>query len=157
MMVHTRRHSWRAIGQPGRAAKIVLTFLLVGPLVGWVAVYFGMMLANMAQNGATALQIDQFFVGFLFAHLFGGLPALLVGVFVAWRTWRSRQVSLLAVALAAAVAAFVFGYALDVVTQTAGADPLPLVASLKPIVLLLVLPSVFAAVVCTWLTRRWQA
>lgn len=125
------------------AAKIVLLFVLFGPLIGLPILATGFGIASRS------LSIVAFFAiyGIVFAHLMGGLPALAAGLGVAaFAAWKG-PVPLWFAALAGA-AASVITPGLELKETQDGVA----------ITLVIVVPMtcILASIACTMLSRSWQ-
>lgn len=133
------------------AASIVALFGIVGPVVGLLVFAAGMALAS----GSPSVFVFLVLYGMLFAHVMGGVPALVAGATVAAYAAFRGPVPLLAGGIAGLAGLFgltgLYGIRnlVDLARDDAGAVQSALLP-LFPAVCIL------ASLACTLLTRPWQ-
>lgn len=151
----------------GRALMIILIFVVVGPLVGLVTISGVVTVVAAANQGEiqaieksmesddpVALGFAILFLGSFFAHFFGALWAALAGAVVAARASLWGPASIfegVPVGVLTALASIVFYDIgkIDVDPGTVERATVQLAAGWA-------LTHIVAAMVCIWLTRRWQ-
>ena len=141
-----------------RSLGIVGVFLFIGPPIGGYAllvIIFGM---GVADHGINWQRLSDAFIGAMFftavfSYVFGGMLALLTGLLVALSRVVGGRTTILT-PIFAAVAANGSVVLLNMVVATKSLElslpgKLPLTAGLLP-------SSMFAAILCWWLTKKWK-
>lgn len=149
----------------GRAIMIVLTFAVVGPLIGLMTLSALLTILTSSQREAVqafdnsietgdpaALGLFVLMYGVLFAHFIGAMWAALAGAIVAFRAnlWGPASVfEGVPIGVLTALASIVFYGAGDLEPGTLDKVELQVAAGWA-------LVHIVSTMACIWLTRRWQ-
>ncbi|MEQ8825857.1 MAG: hypothetical protein RIC14_15940 [Filomicrobium sp.] len=148
-----------------RFVAVVLVFFLLGPPIGGIALMSPVFASALMDTGVSGSDIagDLFtwleelaalllFVG-LFSFAFGGLAALLCGLWIAWRSRAGRVVTYVECLLAGAAGGFLGDIVLSLAMRATGGEASQ--AEVYVTMIMFLVPSgVVAALVCLWLCRR---
>lgn len=148
-----------------RFVAVVLVFFLLGPPIGGIALMSPVFASALMDTGVSGADIvgDIFtwleelgalllFVG-VFSFAFGGLAALLCGLWIAWRSRAGQVVTYVEGMLAGAAAGLLGDIVLSVAMRSAGGSASQAEVYVT-MIMFLVPSSVVAALVCLWLCRR---
>jgi hypothetical protein len=141
-----------------RTLGIVGVFLFFGPPIGGYTLLVIIFAMGVADHGIDWARLTDAFAGamfftLVFSYVFGGMLALLTGLMVAASRAVGGRTTLLS-PIFAALAANGVTVLLNMVVATQSLEPslpgeLPLTAGLLP-------SSVFAAILCWWLAKKWK-
>jgi hypothetical protein len=141
-----------------RSFGIVGTFLFIGPPLGGYALLLVAFVFGVFDHGINWQRLSEAFAGAIFftavfSYVFGGMVALLTGILVTLSRLIGGRTTILT-PIFAAVAANGLAVLLNTVIATKSLEldlpgKLPLTAGLLP-------SSIFAAILCWWLTKKWK-
>ncbi len=141
-----------------RGLGIVGVFLFIGPPLGGYTLLVIIFVMGVFDHGINWQRLSDAFVGAMFftavfSYVFGGMVALLTGLMVTVSRVVGGRTTILT-PIFAAVAANALAVLLNMVVATKSLElnlpgKLPLTAGLLP-------SSIFAAILCWWLAKRWK-
>ncbi len=141
-----------------RSLGIIGVFLFIGPPLGGYALLLVAFIFGVFDHGIDWQRLSEAFAGAMFftavfSYVFGGVVALLTGLLVTLSRLIGGRTTILT-PIFAAVAANGLAVLLNMVIATKSLEldlpgKLPLTAGLLP-------SSIFAAILCWWLTKKWK-
>jgi len=152
---------------PLRAAAALAFVTILGPIIGSIPVYATFLIGALQSHGgepavgpemtketiSTVLQIMLFVT--LFSYMFGGVQALLVGLWTGFRTWASGTMGYVETAFAAVLVSALVTVLFLAHEQSSGQNVGGNTGfSSVGLAIYLGVHALFAALVCRWLMER---